>query len=112
MCFTFLECFDNSRFSLFLGKQELSFKLKFPQFIAAQCIEKQKTKIATINDRNCRRRSLFRAGRVDKICDGMQNVYILNPNKAGLFEGSFFLGGQFGPPFMFYKELAHYQYNY
>ena len=31
-----------------------------------------------------------------------------NPNKAGLFEGSFFWeggGGQFDPPFIFLEEL-------
>ena len=31
--------------------------------------------------------------------------YIINPNKAGLFEGSFFWGGQFDPPFIFQEEL-------
>ena len=33
---------------------------------------------------------------------------IFNPNKAGLFEGSFFwggVGGQFTPPFIFQEEL-------
>ena len=35
-----------------------------------------------------------------------------NPNKAGLFEGSFFWGGQFDPSFIFKDELKQYQYNF
>ena len=52
----------------------------------------------------------------------------VNPNKAGLFEGSFFLGGGGGggggrlnlalpqnpptPPFIFQEDLVKYQYNF
>ena len=38
-------------------------------------------------------------------CEGF--VSLLNPNKAGLFEGSFFWGGQFDPPSYFQKNLSN-----
>ena len=38
---------------------------------------------------------------------------LFNPNKDGLFEDSFFLGGQFDPPsLIFQEELIYYQYNF
>ena len=41
--------------------------------------------------------------------DGNSNdvkIAVLNPNNAGLFEGSFFCGlSQFYPPFIFQEEL-------
>ena len=36
----------------------------------------------------------------------------LNPNKAGLFEGSFSCGGQFDPPFILQEELIQLQQNF
>ena len=41
---------------------------------------------------------------------------IINPNKGGVFEGSFFWGGagggQFNTSFIFQEELNLYQYNF
>ena len=38
---------------------------------------------------------------------------LLIPNKAGLFDGSFFWGGaQFDHPFIFQEKLIEYQYNF
>ena len=38
---------------------------------------------------------------------------MVNPNKAGLFEGSFSWGrGKFDSPFIFQEELILYQYNF
>ena len=43
--------------------------------------------------------------------DGNSNdvkIAVLNPNNAGLFEGSFFCGlSQFYPPFIFQEELIN-----
>ena len=36
----------------------------------------------------------------------------INPNMAGLFEGSFFWGGVNFTPFIFQEELIQYQYNF
>ena len=43
----------------------------------------------------------------------MLSPFDLNPNKTGLFEGSFFRGeGQFDPSFIFQEDLIQYQYNF
>ena len=50
-------------------------------------------KIKTINDLE---------NKNDLVC---KTKIKLNPNKAGLFEGSFFWGVTFTPPFIFQEEL-------
>ena len=42
----------------------------------------------------------------------MASFLLINPNKAGLFEGSFFWGGQFELPSYFKKNLSNINITY